>query len=286
MARMKKESISATEFDELRAFLESDELRHITPLKMLGLFGDALTVHRVDAMHDFGYILTMPRSMSQWASAKYPDAERLVYPALPSNASNTLLESVAQSVLRLTQGKTFLVNTIDTSLIERLQRVNDERLPLSLRVTLLTFIPPNDDTVHTRNADYPDESTRYFAHIPPEAQSLLATQNSYSERELATMFADGAARCWLRFVDETPVAVLLTFANSRTLHEIGSLHVRADARRAGHAQTLVHAALRDLHNREIKARYVVEASNAASIALAERCGLGLALRAEHWISRG
>jgi ribosomal protein S18 acetylase RimI-like enzyme len=274
-------STRASALVELRAFLEADELRHITPLKMLGLFGDALTIHRVDATRDCGYVLTMPRRMSQWATAKYPEAERLVYPALPAHASDSLRELVAQRVLQSTQGKSFVVNTVDPSLIERLQQANDERLPLAFRVALLTFIPSNDDSVHTLNAVASHESIQCFAHIPPDAQSLLAAQNSYSERELATMFADGSARCWLRVVDETPIALLLTFANSRTLHEIGSLHVRADARRAGHAQALVHTALRDLRERGIKARYVVEASNAASIALAERCGLQLALRTEH-----
>jgi ribosomal protein S18 acetylase RimI-like enzyme len=285
----------AVEVDELRAFLEADELRHITPLKMLGLFGDALAIYRVDALaahqsedsvtyRDRGYVLTMPRSMSQWASSKYPDHERIAYPAMPAHASDSLLDAAAQCVLRITERKPFVVNTVDTSLIARLQRASDARLPLSFRLALLTFVP-NLEAADAPNSSKRDESIRSFAHIPADASSLLNAQNSYSDRELATMFADGTARCWLRYVDQSPVAVLLTFANSRTLHEMGSLHVQADARRSGHAQALVRAALDDMRLRGLKVRYVVEATNDASIALAERCGLREALRAQHWLSQ-
>jgi ribosomal protein S18 acetylase RimI-like enzyme len=270
--------------DALRAFLKTDELRYVTPLKMLGLFGDALAAHRVSFLDAHGYILTMPRALSQWASSKYPDAERAVFTALPAIASDELIEGAVRCVLRITEQKSFVVNTVDTSLIARLQRANDDRLPLSMRLALLTFTPTNELS-HTSDAAINDQSMRCFAHIPPDARSLLKTQNSYSESELATIFTDGTARCWLRYVDESPVAVLITMTNSPSLHEIGSLHVRADARRAGHAQMLVRAALADLRKRGLKARYVVEANNTASIALAEQSGLRLTFRAEHWVSR-
>jgi ribosomal protein S18 acetylase RimI-like enzyme len=270
--------------EELLEFLNADQLRHITPLKLLGLFGDALMTHRLEAAGQTGYILTMPRSMSQWASSKYPEAERIVYPAIPAQASDALTDAAAQCALRITERKSFVVNTVDAALIARLQRADDERLPLSLRVALLTFVP-NLEAINESNANMRDESIRCFNCTPADAQSLLDAHNVYSKSDLDTMFADGTARCWLRYVDQSPVAVLITMANSRTLHEIGSLHVQLDARRAGHAQALVNAALRDLRERGIKARYVVEATNAASISLAKRCGLRLALRAEHWMSR-
>jgi ribosomal protein S18 acetylase RimI-like enzyme len=269
---------------ELRTFLESDELRHITPLKMLAMFGDSLRIYRVDAANQHGYLLTMPRSRSQWASSKYPEAARIVIPALPFVASDSLLDEVAVCALRVTKERSFVVNTIEASLIARLQHANDPRAPLSLRLALLSFVPDFD---LARDATYIelDDSVRCFAHVPVDARALLTAHNVYSDSDLATMFADGSARCWLRYAGNVPVALLLTFANSPSLHEIGSLHVDVTARRAGHAQALVRAALSDLRVRGLKVRYVTEATNAASIALASRSGLALALTTEHWVSK-
>ena len=104
------------------------------------------------------------------------------------------------------------------------------------------------------------------------------------------MFADGSARCLLRFdgdgdeADRHPVAIALSFPNTPTLHEIGSLYVAPHARRAGHASALVHAALADIALRDLAARYVVDATNAPSIELAKRCGLREVMRVEHWLS--
>ena len=110
----------------------------------------------------------------------------------------------------------------------------------------------------------------------------------YSAGELDTMFADGSARCLLRFdgdeADRHPLAIALSFPNTPTLHEIGSLYVAPLARRAGHASVLVHAALADVARRDLAARYVVDATNARSIELATRCGLREVMRLEHWLS--
>ena len=100
------------------------------------------------------------------------------------------------------------------------------------------------------------------------------------------MFADGSARCLLSFGDDElePAAIALIFPNTRTLHEIGSLYVAPDVRRAGHARALVRAALADVAARNLAVRYLVDATNVPSITLAQRCGLREVMRLEHWLA--
>jgi ribosomal protein S18 acetylase RimI-like enzyme len=271
-------------------FLRRDELRHITPLKMLTLFGDALRVVPIRAAASNGYLFVMPIASSQWDRVKYPNAVHSVYVALPVNAGSELIAAAALHVLRETSEESFVIKTIERSLIDALHASRDSRTPLRYQLALLTFTPQHAnaatgsvtaDGVNTASAN---AACICYDHIPNEACALLAAHNVYSETELETMFADGSARCWLRVASDAPVAVALTFANSKMLHEIGSLYVRPDARRSRHAEALVRAALHDLAARGLKIRYVVDAENAASIALAKRCGLREALRSEHWLS--
>jgi GNAT superfamily N-acetyltransferase len=266
-------------------FLEADELRHITPIKVLTMFGDAMNVHPVVSDDERGYILVVRSALSQWDSAKYPHATFSVYVALPAQASDRLIETTAARVLLETRGEPFVVKTIEPRLGQRLQTINDARLPLHYRLALLTFTP-DEQTMSPSSAvesqTMNSACASRFDHIPEGARSLLNAHNVYGNDELDAMFADSTARCWLRFVGNEAVAVVLTFANSKTLHEIGSLYVHASARRAGHAQALVHAALHDIAARGLKVRYVVDATNSASISLAQQCGLHEVLRAEHW----
>jgi ribosomal protein S18 acetylase RimI-like enzyme len=276
---------ASTDRAALFEFLEADELRHITPIKMLTMFGDAMNVHPVISDNERGYILVVRSALSQWDSAKYPHATFSVYVALPAQASDRLIETMATRMLLETRGEPFVVKTIEPRLVQRLQAMNDARLPLHYRLALLTFTP-NERAV-PQHAAYEVETTNAarnsrFERIPDVARPLLNAHNVYSNDELDAMFADGTARCWLRFVGNDAAAVLLTFANSKSLHEIGSLYVHPSARRAGHAQALVHAALDDIAARGLKVRYVVDATNTASISLAQQCGLREALRAEHW----
>jgi ribosomal protein S18 acetylase RimI-like enzyme len=271
-------------------FLHGDELRHITPLKMLTLFGDALRVVSIRTNTSNGFLFFMPCASSQWDRMKYPSTVYSVYVAVPGNADADLIATAAHAVLRETSGKSFVIKTIERSLIDALQVSNDVRMPLRYQLALLTFTPqPASAVAKTMVSDATyatDEDVVCVCreHIPNEARALLDTHDVYSSAELETMFADGSARCWLRIAGNKPVAIALTFANSKTLHEIGSLYVRPDVRRAGHAEALVRTALHDLEVRGLKVRYVVDAENAASIALAMHCGLREALRSEHWLS--
>lgn len=281
----------------LNRFLHRDELRHITPLKMRSLYGEQMRGLEVTVADETAYVMVMPRAVSQYDSVKYPTAMHVVCPALSEDASLALIDAVVDAMLDATRGESFVVKTIDVALIAALRDALGSVREMRYERALCTFVPSFGEVNASRFAVTRRavralrlvDGVEVFPHVSDVAIPLLDAHDVYSASELAAMFAGGDGRCWVRRAevantcDGDAVAVLLTFPNTPTLHEIGSLYVRPDARRAGYAQVLVRAALDDLLGRSLSVRYVVDAQNAASIALAERCGLREAMRLEHWL---
>jgi len=276
-----------TSTEALIAQLQRDPLRHITPLKMHALYGDALRALPVGVtQHSRGaqaVLLIAPRAISQYDQANYANVEWVVMPALPADADGDLVDVVIEQILAATGGASFVVKTIDASVIEVLRsRLCSRRTP-QYRRALCTFGWAGSSPPDPRAALVSTSPT-----LPVNALALLQAHGVYSAAELGTLFADGSARCHVRLSapgadKDDAVGVLLTFPNTPVIHEIGSLHVRADARRSGHARALLVAALADLYARGLTARYVVDATNAPSIALAEAVGLREQFRLAHWV---
>ena len=271
-------STSTVEFE---AFLAADELRHITPLKMLALFRDHMRIVPICAGDERAFLLVMPRSASQWDMANYPDATLVIFPVLAAEPSNAMLAASVQAILFCAAADSFVVKTCERDLIAALRLATPA---LSYQRALCTFVPSVEAESGCVRPDDLTSTTRLTDHIPLEAHSLLAAHDVYSKRELETMFAGGSARCLLRLAGDTPVAIALSFPNTQTLHEIGSLYVSPPARRTGHGDALVRAALVDNASRSLRVRYVVDATNVPSITLAKRCGLREVMRLEHWLA--
>ena len=281
----KQDHRPATRVAEFESFLAQNELRHITPLKMLGLYREHMRVVPVDTGAEQAFLMLSPRAASQWDTAKYPSASLVVFPVLSASPSAAMIESCVRSILENVGSERFVVKSCEPELISALRVA----LPaLNYQRALLTFTPCGEGGVGLANAACVNSAVQVTAHIPPEALALLAAHDVYSASELETMFADGSARCLLSFdgdeADLHPIAIALTFPNTPTLHEIGSLYVTPYARRAGRANALVCTALANIASRNLAMRYVVDATNAPSIALAKRCGLREVMRLEHWLS--
>lgn len=270
---------------DFEAFLGGDVLRHITPLKMLGLYRDHARVVPLSAGGERAFLMLSPRAASQWDTAKYPSASLIVFPVLSVSPSEAMIKACVAAILENAGAATFVVKSCELALIAALRATLPE---FSYQRALLTFTPGGENATVFANETRVNSAVRVTAHVPAEARALLAAHDVYSVSELETMFSDGSARCSLSFDDgaasHRPVAILLSFPNTATLHEIGSLYVAPHARRAGHARALVHAALADVASRNLLVRYVVDATNAPSIELATRCGLREVMRLEHWLS--
>lgn len=276
-----------TPFDPL-PLLSRDPQRHITPLKMYGLYREAMRVLPIfaDTRNELpaAALLIAPRSASQYDQSHYADVQWVVYPALPANAGPGLMDAMADAVVTAVGDESFVLKTIDASLPPLVQqRRGTQAAPApECRRALCTF------GVDKHPGASADGTVLVSARIPDVARPLLRIHGVYSKAELDALFADGSARCHVRLADPSAgdgnaIGVLLTFPNTPAIHEIGSLHVRADARRAGHARALLASALADLRQRGLTVRYVVDAGNAPSIALATAVGLREQFRLAHWV---
>ena len=89
----------------------------------------------------------------------------------------------------------------------------------------------------------------------------------HSDTELSALFADGSAL----LISRVDAGHLASASNAVAAADVRQtpgiqrnrlLHVRADARQAGHARALLHWALADLRARRLAVRYVVDAERA------------------------
>ena len=266
-------------------FLNEDELRHITPLKMLGLYREHMRLVPVDVGAEQAYLMLSPRAASQWDTAKYPSASLAIFPVLSASPSAAMIQACVAAIVENAGDETFVVKSCEIGLIEALRSA----LPaLNYQRALLTFTPGGEDGAGFIKPACVKAVVQVTCQIPPNARALLAAHDVYSASELETMFAEGSARCLLTFDGDNaghhPSAIALSFPNTPTLHEIGSLYVAPHARRTGQASALVRAALADIASRSLAVRYVVDATNAPSVELATHCGLRKAMRLEHWLS--
>ncbi|TAG49446.1 MAG: GNAT family N-acetyltransferase [Betaproteobacteria bacterium] len=247
------------------------------------LFGELVQWRWVELGDERGLLFWMPRAKSQWDTGKYPLAQHVVYPAFASGASPSLCGMAARQILELTHCESFVVKTIDDGIVAALQALVGAARSMRFERALITF-SRNGAVATTAAGDSPNDTDELhcFASIPDSARALLDAHDVYSPSDLATMFSSGDARCWTVSRANVPVAIALSFPNTTRLHEIGSLYVHPNVRRAGLGRRLVCAALADLSARGLSVRYVVDAQNAASIALAERCNLREAMRLAHW----
>ena len=270
-------------FARLVQLLHEDELRHVSPLKMFGLYREQMRVVAFDVGAEQGFLLLLPRAASHYDTAKYPSASRVIFPVLSRSPSVAMIDACVVAIVKSAGAETFVIKSCELALVSALRAA---RPALSYQRALLTFTRFSEESAWlASHADVmPPIKLKVTPLVLAEAQALLAAHDVYSASELKTMFTDGSARCLLSVDGEEPVAVALAFPNTPTLHEIGSLYVAPHARRAGHAGALVRAAMADIAGRNLAVRYVVDATNAPSIDLAKRCGLREVMRLEHWLS--
>jgi ribosomal protein S18 acetylase RimI-like enzyme len=261
--------MNAESEETLRARLNIDPLRHITPLKMLGMYGARAECESFGNAH----VLWMPGNTAQYDADNYPSAAWVVYPALAPDASAGDIDAAANRTLALANHQTICVKVSDERFIHALRA----RASVKRARALCTFLL--DDATQTHSEPHVSSS----AQMTSPVSALSRVHGVYSEGELAAFFSSGESRGHWIEVDGEPVAVALTFPTTQAIHEIGGLHVLPHARRRGHAAALLRHAAHDLRSRGKTVRYVVDENNEPSIALANGCGLKEAFRLQHFL---
>ena len=96
-------------FERLTQFLNEDELRHITPLKLLGFYRDRVRVVLVSAGVEQAFLLLLPCAASQYDTAKHPSASLIVFPALSASPSAAMIDTCVAAILENAGAEPFVV---------------------------------------------------------------------------------------------------------------------------------------------------------------------------------
>jgi GNAT superfamily N-acetyltransferase len=245
------------------ALLETDPLRNLVTLKMMGSFPGQMTFLAEREGDDWALLSLLPVQASAWDRTAYPAA---AFVALPNGNSARLVVKALGAAPR----GPIVFKTVDNEASAFLAREKGARLVASFRSFTRGPGPagtePGTDVASSTERD-------------PEAWALLG-RNGYDEPELLRHFARGARWFGAR-IDGTLASACFAFPNHGRIWEVGGVYTAPDHRRKGLARKVVLAALAFLDGAEFTPRYQVRADNAASIELAGRCDLREFLRVDH-----
>ncbi len=97
-------------FARLVQLLHEDELRHVSPLKMFGLYREQMRVVAFDVGAEQGFLLLLPRAASQYDTAKYPSASRVIFPVLSRSHSAAMIDACVVTIVKSAGAETFVIN--------------------------------------------------------------------------------------------------------------------------------------------------------------------------------
>ena len=160
--------VCQTILGRLTQFLNEDELHHITPLKMLGLYREHIWVVFVSAGTEQAFLMLSPRAASQWDTAKYPSASLVIFPVLSASPSAAMIDACVAAILENAGAEAFVVKSCELLLIAALRAASPD---LSYQRALLTFTHDGEDGAESV-ASVLKSTVRITTHIPPEGKSL------------------------------------------------------------------------------------------------------------------
>ncbi len=172
-----------TVFDDLIRCLSQDELRHMTPLKMLGLYREHMRVVPISLCDERAFLMVSPRAASQWDTANYPSASLVIYPVFSALPAAALIGVCARAIFEHVGAESFVVKSCDVPLIAALRTLCPT---LTYQRALCTFTP---DTTFRNSADNPANvtaSVQVTIHIPAAAHTFLAAAKSENQHEVSS----------------------------------------------------------------------------------------------------
>lgn len=253
------------------ALLRSDPLRHVVTLKMIHMYGSAVTTTLVEDASGWALLSRLPTSVSDYDRHAYPETEEVVLiDGTSATGKRGLLDTLG--------ARPAVVKTYDDVVRDHLVR----RLGATPTRAFVSFtassaplrgaaIPGGEAAARevVESSDLTDDAIRMFA------------ENGYGPAELARYVADGATWFGVRR-DGRLVAACLAFRNFHPVWEIGGVFTEPEHRRQGHARSVVARALSHVLGRGLIPRYQVDSNNRESLRLAEAAGLRVFVRIDHY----
>jgi RimJ/RimL family protein N-acetyltransferase len=244
--------------DGALAYLERDRLRNIVPLKMLHAHSDACEVHV--AASGNGVLIELNPNAFSYDRQHYPDADGII---LISSDDALTTRALLQK------------NHVTGRLVFKLQNKTDAlEVRRCFDIRRVTAFESFTDA----SAFSPDPNVRITLEPTPTMLDSYA-QRDYSRQWLEPLLVAGKAFCCEIGDAES---VCLAFENFANVWEVGGVFTPETLRGRGLAARVVKACIAELQTRGLHARYQVEESNAASIAVAKRIGLEHVLTVTHW----
>lgn len=247
-------------------YLNRDRLRTISLLKYLHAFPDDMRLLHVGGRQGEAVMLLLPTAVSDYDSHTYPTACHVCF--IVSDHPDLTLRLMAH--LPTQGGFVFKLST-----------------PADETVLAQRFRLRRTTAFHSFQAAEAPSWTQAISLVrthPSEAGWALFEERGYTRQWLMPLLDVGQA-----FVVEAPdegscQSVCFAFENSPGLWEIGGLATHPLARRQGLARQIVQAAFYEVERRGFVARYVVEETNTASLALARSIGLRAFQCLTHFVS--
>ncbi len=254
---------------QMRRFFERDPRRYAAHLKYLRLYDNILlNVYHEQDSHT-GAVISYPAGAVHWDRTIYPRAYKVVMPVITSHKlAPWLADLFTQSISPETQIVFKFCDTITTVAVGHLYDLHYAR----------SFIS------YTTGNDWPRMEPSGVIRVTLQAVApvKLFYAQGYSSGELAHLFERGAV-AFVREVGNEVVAACLAYPNTDDLWEVGALYTVEGARRRGHGQAVVTAALNWVLEQDYTPRYQTDDDNGASLGLAASIGLVETLRLSHYV---
>ena len=247
------------------AFLRTNPLQHLVHMKYLHLYPADIDCFYTEANGATGILLSYKPQLTSWDQSAYAIASNIFLPVVTNREmADRLIEQITPQV----DSNPFVCKFCDGGTKD----IFAEAFRLEPARTLISYTTDRFEI---------DDNDVVISNSLDEQTAKLFRENGYSQDELSTRFANGAFSFTI-YQDKQPASTCYIFQNFDNVWEIAGVRTVDWAQRKGYARRVVGAALQMILNKGWIPRYQAEATNAASIHLAEALGLRICLRFEHY----
>jgi GNAT superfamily N-acetyltransferase len=248
------------------AYLQTDALKHIVHLKMIGAYAEHMTCRYERRGAQEGALLLIPTRVIPFDAKTYPGSECVV---LLAGSDRETVDRLVRHIPRQTSLVFKLVDGMTKDAV--LQAFPCRRMAAFVSYT-------------TGERRFRPQSSVVTSAALDERLLPCYQANGYTPDEMEGFFKHGALSFTI-YDGAQPLSTCFTFRNYDKIWEIGGVYTAPAQRRKGLARLVVETALDAVLSRGYIPRYQVADTNIPSMRLAETSGLTKFVVAEHYFYR-